>query len=167
MVTASIIRDDNSATINSIEQPVTNGDLFYSWSQAGLAFLYGGPGSPPYGYDYDINSSVKFRDAIITTHTGSAGVDNEDKFVRIFTLTAKTLYYASAAGGTSAICSTSTTATYYLNGIGQSLGGASAVWVNKTGGLSSEGYFAETLPGPGVTIRRWDGGIFDLTTTCP
>lgn len=167
MLTASVVRDDNSALITSLEQPVTNGDLFYSWSQAGVLASYAGPGVEPYGYDYDINSSVKFRDAIITTHTGSAGTDNEDKFVRVFTLTAKSLYYGAPGDGLANICSATTPSTYYLNGISTSFGGASAIWVNKTGGYASGGDYAETLPGPGTTVRRWDGNQFYATTTCP
>lgn len=159
-INATTVRDDNSTTISTLtNQEITNGDLFYSWSLSSTGY-----GNVSTGYLYDINSNIKFTDATITSHQSSTVTNNQNQYVRIYKVQQVALYYGADV---TAVCSDTSTTTYYVDGAGNNLAGANFIWQNKAGAAGAAGYYASTLPGPGTTIRNWDGGAFGSNSTCP
>ena len=159
VINATTVRDDNSATIDTLtNQTITNGNLFYSWSLSGTSY-----GNNANGYLYDINSSIQFKDVTIPTNVSSVVNNNVNQYVRIYKVYAASLYYGADV---SAVCSDTTTSTYYVDN-GSNLAATNFLWSDKVGNAAPAGYYASTLPGPGTTIRSWDGGAFGSNTTCP
>ena len=163
------IRNDNQVQIDSASVTITNGNLYYTASLS--ANSYGNAAS---GYYYDVNASVKFKDATIPAHVSTLLEENVQNKVRIYRV-----YPISVIGpysNANDVCTNTTTTTFYSDGA-LSIAPPMMLYTNKTGTLASAGLYRN--PGPytsGVTqYYSWDGGAFDpqppgYTTyniTCP
>lgn len=169
LLTASMVRDSDSTTIDTLNQNVTAGNTFYSWSLATTNY-----GNDVNGVLYDINSNAKFRDAIITTHTGGTATDDENQYVQIFKVTAITNMRTSGVGTCTqqatqqALCNDTTNETVYVDSSGI-FSTTQFLYTLKNGTLANQGLYAPAGQNiNGGTARCWDGGAFDsdVTLTC-
>lgn len=160
------VRSDNLVTIDTINVTVTDPPLsptnnlpYYSASLTANLYSLSWPGA-----EYNIESSVQFRDATIPAHT-SAVVDNNlnnaVQIIRVYAITGIGPY-----GDTTSLCAATTTTVFYNDGAG-TIAGTLQLFSNKTGTYAAAGYYRDTGGPSGVGYINWDGGAVVSTGTCP
>jgi len=160
------IRSDNLATIDTINVTVTDppinptNDLpYYSASLSANLYSLSWPGA-----EYNIESSVQFRDATIPAHTSTVvdnNVNNAVQIIRIYAITGIGPY-----GNTTDLCNATTTTVFYNDGAG-TIAGTLQLFSNTTGTYASAGFYRDTGGPSGVGYIDWDGGAVTSTGTCP
>jgi hypothetical protein len=160
------IRSDNLVTIDTInvtisEPPIspTNGLPYYSASLTANSYNLSWPGA-----QYNIESSVQFRDATIPAHTSTVvdnNVNNAVQIIRVYAITGIGPYAT-----TTEVCAATTTTVFYNDGAG-TIAGTLQLFSNKTGTYASAGYYRDTGGPSGVGYIDWDGGSVVSTGTCP
>lgn len=157
-------RSDNSTIIDTINDTIsdpplspTNGLPYYSASLTAVSY-----GTIPPGYQYNINSSVQFRDATISVHTGPVvenNVSNGVKIVRVYPITGIGPYATAEE-----VCGATTTTQFYNDGA-ISIVGSQYLYTTKQGTFASAGLYRD--PGGGSYLS-WDGAYPPLGVfTCP
>ncbi len=168
-LTASFIRDSDSTTITTLNQNILGGPTFYSWSQASTSY-----GNDVNGVLYDIDSNLKFKDAIISSHTGGTATDFQNQYVQIFKVTAITNMRTSGVGFCNqqavqqALCDDTTNETVYVDSSGI-FSTTQYLYTLKDGTLANQGLYAPAGQNiNGGTARCWDGAAFesDVTLVC-
>lgn len=160
------IRSDNLVTIDTINVTIsdpplspTNNLPYYSASLTANAYSLSWPGA-----QYNIESSVQFRDATIPAHTSTVvdnNLNNAVQIIRVYAITGIGPY-----GDTTSLCAATTTTQFYNDGAG-TIAGTLQLFSNKTGTYASAGYYRDTGGPSGVGYINWDGGAVVSTGTCP
>ena len=162
----SAVGYSNLVTIDTInvtvsEPPVdpTNGLPYYSASLSANLYSLSWPGA-----QYNIESSVQFRDATIPAHTSTVvtnDVNNAVQIIRVYAITGIGPYAT-----TTEVCAATTTTVFYNDGA-VTIAGTLELFSNKTGTYASAGYYRDTGGPSGVGYINWDGGSVVSTGTCP
>ena len=142
--------------IESDSPIVTNGDLYYSASLGGFDSY----GYPAEGRTYTVNSSVKFRDATISTHVSDTLSVESTNIVTIYKV-----YRIDVISGAdaNAVC-TNTTVTDYFSDGPVDLSVPMMLYSNKTGTVAPIALYRD----PGAyNYYSWDGGSMSGPTACP
>ena len=160
------IRSDNLVTIDTINVTVTDPPLsptnnlpYYSASLTANLYSLSWPGA-----EYNIESSVQFRDATIPAHTSTVVTNNLNNAVQIIRVYAITGIGPYAT--TNEVCAATTTTVFYNDGAG-TIAGTLQLFSNKTGTYASAGYYRDPGGPSGVGYISWDGGAVVSTGTCP
>jgi hypothetical protein len=149
------------AVVESDSPIVTNGDLYYSASLSGFDTY----GYPAEGRTYTVNSSIKFRDATISTHVSDTLSVESTNIVTIYKV-----YRVNAITGAdiTAVCTGTSVTTYFSDG-STSISTPMMLYSNKTGTVAGNGYYRDPgtlIPGT-TTYYFWDGGSMAGPYTCP
>lgn len=160
------IRSDNLVTIDTINVTVsdpplspTNNLPYYSASLSANLYSLSWPGA-----QYNVESSVQFRDATIPAHTSTVvnnNVNNAVQIIRVYAITGIGPYAT-----VNEVCAATTTTVFYNDGAG-TIAGTLQLFSNKTGTYASAGFYRDPGGPSGVGYISWDGGAVDGTGTCP
>jgi hypothetical protein len=176
LLTGSMVRDSDLVVIDTLNQTVTGGDTFYSWSLSSTAY-----GNNVNGVIYDVSSSVKFRDQIITTHTGSSATYNQNDYIQIFKVNKITnmrysgVGFCAQAATQQALCNDTTNETVYVD-YGGIFSTSQFLYSLKDGTKAPQGLYAPATEDAqgfqnvnGKKAKCWDGDVFDpgdITLSC-
>jgi len=160
------IRSDNLVTIDTINVIVTDPPInptnnlpYYSASLSANLYSFSWPGK-----EYNIESSVQFRDATIPAHTSTVvdnNVNNAVQIIRVYAITG-----IGPEATSTAVCAATATTVFYNDGAG-TIAGTLQLFSNKTGTYAAEGFYRDTGGPSGVGYIDWDGGAVRATGTCP